>query len=82
MAVPPRLMADAINRRKVTPMPVATGPAFNKFAAGSKVYGGGRPFPNKGAVDKSGYVDRTANNKAKQRQAAIARRLSRNSGRR
>lgn len=46
----------------------------NSYAAGRKVYGGGRPMPNIGAVsDLSGYAQR--DNEALARKAAIQRRL-------
>jgi hypothetical protein len=46
---------------------------FNKYAAGSKIYGGGRPFPTSGPVDKLGYRIRDAETKA--RRNAMLRRL-------
>jgi hypothetical protein len=33
-------------------------PDFNAFAAGAKVYGGGRYNPTMGPVDKTGYKER------------------------
>lgn len=33
-------------------------PSFNEYAAGAKVYGGGRYNPTMGPVDKSGYAER------------------------
>ena len=33
-------------------------PDFNPFAAGAKVYGGGRYNPTMGPVDKTGYAER------------------------
>ncbi len=33
-------------------------PSFNEFAAGAKVYGGGRLNPTMGPVDKTGYAER------------------------
>ena len=33
-------------------------PSFNEFAAGAKVYGGGRYNPTMGPVDKTGYAER------------------------
>lgn len=33
-------------------------PDFNAFAAGAKVYGGGRYNPTMGPVDKTGYRER------------------------
>lgn len=47
--------------------PNAGGAGFNPYAAGNKVYGGGRPFPNVGkggAVSKVGYAEREAKRKA------------------
>lgn len=46
------------------------------YAAGNKVYGGGRPFPTSGPVDKMGYKERDAKSKA--RRAAILRRMKAN----
>jgi hypothetical protein len=46
---------------------------FNPYAAGDKIYGGGRSFPTIGPVDRTGYKERDA--KAKARQSAIIRRL-------
>jgi hypothetical protein len=33
---------------------------FNKYAAGNKIYGGGRSAPNIGPVDPMGYKERDA----------------------
>jgi hypothetical protein len=33
-------------------------PSFNEYAAGAKIYGGGRYNPTMGPVDKTGYADR------------------------
>ncbi len=46
---------------------------FNPYAAGNKVYGGGRPQPNVGPVDPSGYAERDLT--ATARRNAILRRL-------
>jgi hypothetical protein len=47
---------------------------FNKYAAGRKVYGGGRSMPNIGPVrNKQGYNER--DNKAAARKSALLRRL-------
>lgn len=46
---------------------------FNKFAAGRKIYGGGRPMPTIGPVDKSGYRERDAKKRV---MAAAQRRLA------
>lgn len=35
---------------------------FNKYAAGRKVYGGGRDFPTSGMVDPIGYKERDRKN--------------------
>lgn len=35
-----------------------SGEGFQKYAAGSKTYGGGRPMPTIGPVDKMGYRER------------------------
>lgn len=47
--------------------------AFNSYAAGNKVYGGGRSFPTMGPVDKLGYRERDAKTKA--RRNALLRRM-------
>lgn len=47
---------------------------FNSYAAGRKVYGGGRSMPNIGPVqDKAGYNER--DNKAAARKKALLKRL-------
>jgi hypothetical protein len=49
---------------------------FNSYAAGSKVYGGGRSAPNIGPVsDTMGYRERDLKYKTRQRNNAILRRL-------
>lgn len=40
-------------------------PEFNPFAAGARVYGGGRLNPTMGAVDPTGYATRDRKRKAK-----------------
>lgn len=43
------------------------GGGYNRYAAGSKIYGAGRPFPNvgkAGAAAKSGYSERDARRRA------------------
>lgn len=45
---------------------------FNRYAAGRKVYGGGRSNPTSGTVDPTGYIDRSANNMASQRRSGLA----------
>ena len=45
---------------------------FNKYAAGNKVYGGGRPMPTIGPVDPAGYKERDAMNI---RKTAMLRRM-------
>ena len=47
--------------------------AFNSYAAGNKVYGGGRSYPTSGPVDKLGYRERDA--KVRLRRNALLRRL-------
>lgn len=49
---------------------------FNSYAAGNKVYGGGRSAPNYGPVDKLGYRERDAAVKLKRN--AMLRRLKAN----
>lgn len=49
------------------------GGGYSRYAAGRKMYGGGRDAPNMGPVDPSGYVNRDAAIKA--RRNAILRRL-------
>lgn len=46
---------------------------FNKYAAGNKVYGGGRSNPTSGPVDKLGYRERDLATRA--RRNAVLRRL-------
>jgi hypothetical protein len=53
---------------------------YQKYAAGSKTYGGGRPMPTVGPVDPTGYKERDGKYKARkeatgQHMAAIKRRL-------
>jgi hypothetical protein len=55
---------------------VATG--FNSYAAGKKIYGGGRSFPTAGPVDKTGYRERDL--QAKSRRNAILKRLKAQQG--
>lgn len=46
------------------------------YAAGKKHYGGGRHAPNVGRNgNPAGYIQRTANNKAKQRKEILRKRL-------
>jgi hypothetical protein len=40
-------------------------PDFNAFAAGAKVYGGGRYNPTMGPVDKTGYAERDRKQKVR-----------------
>lgn len=47
--------------------------SYNPYAAGDKIYGGGRSFPTSGPVDKTGYKERDLTSKA--RRDAILRRL-------
>lgn len=49
---------------------------INPYAAGDKIYGGGRPFPTSGPVDPLGYRERDA--KATARRNAILRRMRAN----
>lgn len=46
---------------------------FNPYAAGAKVYGGGRSNPTSGPVDKLGYKERDLATKA--RRNALLRRM-------
>jgi hypothetical protein len=48
-------------------------PQFNEFAAGAKVYGGGRMNPTMGPVDKTGYAER--DRKLKVRRNALQAKL-------
>ncbi len=50
--------------------------SYNPYAAGQKIYGGGRSFPTSGMVDKQGYKERDA--VAKARRDAILRRMKAN----
>ncbi|GHF92141.1 hypothetical protein GCM10018783_73730 [Streptomyces griseosporeus] len=66
---------DAFGNRRVPNKPPGFT-SFNPYAAGRKVYGGGRSMPNIGAVSgagQMGYNER--DNNAKARKAAILRRL-------
>lgn len=45
---------------------------FNRYAAGRKVYGGGRSNPTSGTVDPTGYIERSANNMASERRSGLA----------
>jgi len=47
-------------------------PSFNEFAAGAKVYGGGRYNPTMGPVDKAGYAERDRKRKVR-RNALLAK---------
>lgn len=49
---------------------------YNAYAAGNKVFGGGRSMPTIGAVDPSGYRERDLRIKA--RRNAVLRRLKSN----
>jgi hypothetical protein len=49
------------------------GGGYNKYGVGSKVYGSGRHFPTMGPVDKLGYKERDAKEKA--RRSAMLKRL-------
>lgn len=59
-------MVDPKARRSA---PVIGGGGFNPYAAGKKVYGGGRPNPNSGKVDNAaaarGYAQRDQRNAVK-----------------
>ncbi len=46
---------------------------INPYAAGNKIYGGGRSFPTMGPVDKLGYAERDAKHSA--RRDALLRRM-------
>lgn len=66
---------DAFGNRRVPNKPPGFS-GFNAYAAGRKVYGGGRSMPNIGSVSgagQMGYNER--DNKAKARKSAILRRL-------
>jgi len=45
--------------------PTTGGNGFNPFAAGRKMYGGGRDFPTSGPVDPMGYKMRDAESRMK-----------------
>lgn len=49
---------------------------FNSYAAGNKVFGGGRSMPTLGPVDPTGYRERDL--KLKARRNAVLRRLKAN----
>ncbi len=60
--------------RKSFQGPAQGGGGFNKYAAGSKHYGSGRPMPTTGKIaNKYGYAERDA--KAKARREALQRRM-------
>lgn len=44
--------------------------AYTPYAAGFKMYGGGRSNPTSGPVDRAGYMERERNNRAR-RNAAL-----------
>jgi hypothetical protein len=46
---------------------------YNPYATGNRVYGGGRPMPNIGPSDPSGYAQRDMVNRS--RRNAMLRRL-------
>lgn len=52
-----------------------SGEGFEKYAAGSKRYGGGRDAPNLGMVSKLGYRERDRKYQTQQKNNAILRRL-------
>lgn len=54
-------------------MPASARSGFNKYAAGNKIYGGGRSMPTVGPVDPLGYKERDA--KTKTRRNALLRRM-------
>jgi hypothetical protein len=43
---------------------------FNPYAAGNKIYGGGRPHPTQGPVDPMGYKERDGNKRPVAQNAA------------
>lgn len=60
-------MANSLNPLKGINASTNGGGAFSPLAAGSKAYGGGRPFPNSGKVGaegKKGYSMRDARREA------------------
>lgn len=77
-----RVANNSFANGKWTPTPVANDTVdteskpsgFNNYAAGRKVYGGGRTAPNLGPVlNRLGYSQR--DNNAEARKAAILRRM-------
>jgi len=54
-----------------------SGEAFNRYAVGNKVYGGGRSMPTLGPVDPLGYRERDL--AIKSRRNALLRMLKANS---
>lgn len=54
------------------------GGGYNRYGVGAKVYGAGRSAPTMGAVDKLGYKERDAKQKA--RRDAMLKRLRANLG--
>lgn len=53
--------------------------SYNPYAAGDKIYGGGRSFPTMGPVDPLGYRERDATTKAR-RDAVLRRMQAQNAG--
>ncbi len=59
-------------------MPKTTD-GFNPYAAGKKIYGGGRSAPNIGPVDKQGYRER--DRKSRTMRTAMLRRMQKGQNR-
>lgn len=61
------MAANFLNPIKGKNASTAGGGGYNAVAAGRKVYGGGRPYPNAGkvgAAGKTGYTERDARRRA------------------
>lgn len=70
-------MATGFNPSRGRNASLVGGGGFSPHAAGKKVYGAGRPFPNMGKTpNKAGYTARDAQNEA--RKNAVLRRIGRN----
>lgn len=72
-------MEDSYFQQYLTNYGLKKPDAYTPYAAGYKMYGGGRSNPTSGPVDKAGYVEREMLNRAK-RNAALQRMRAEQSG--
>lgn len=63
----------------LTPYGLQKPDAYTPYAAGYKMYGGGRSNPTSGPVDKAGYMERDLMNKTR-RQAVLNRMKAQQAG--